>query len=147
MVGRMKTLIFLLGSLATMAQAETLPDPTRPPAAVLAAQQSAVADVTESEEAATGLQAVLLRRSGKPLAIINGQTVHLGGKLGDARLVRLTETTAVLDGPNGRETLRLIQDVSRKDRPVARLAAVKHGKNHKKSVQTAQRQIPNSLKK
>lgn len=150
MVGRMKTWIFLLGllALATTAnglQAETLPDPTRPPAAVLAAQQAATTEAEAAvEPAAGGLQAVLLRRPGKPLAIINGQTVHLGGKLGEARLVGLTETTVVLDGPNGRETLRLIQEVSRKDHLPA---AAKQNKSTRKSVRTVQRQTPNSLKK
>lgn len=94
-------------SAAAAAHADSqLPDPTRPPASMLA-------PVTAAEEAplAGGLQSILLPKpgsGGKPRAIIHGQTVELGGQVGDARLVHLTETTAVLLGPAGREVLRLL---------------------------------------
>jgi len=80
----------------------TLADPTRPPAAFDASPAAASAP-----SAASGLQAVIMRPGRKPLAVINGSTVLLGGKLGDATLVHLSESEAVLQGPSGREVLRL----------------------------------------
>lgn len=87
-------------------------DPTRPPAVLVETS----APETEETEAPPplGLQTVLLRKNAKPLAIINGQSVELGGLLGELRLIRLTETEAVLQGPNGQEILRLMPDAERK---------------------------------
>lgn len=84
-----------------------LPDPTRPPASILA---PVVATGDEAPHSA-GLQSILLpkpRSGSKPRAIIHGQTVEIGGRVGEARLVHLTETTAVLQGPEGREVLHLV---------------------------------------
>ena len=79
-----------------------LADPTRPPAALVASPVAAPAP-----SAVSGLQTVIMRPGRKPLAVINGSTVLLGGKLGDATLVHLSESEAVLLGPAGREVLRL----------------------------------------
>lgn len=87
---------------------ETLPDPTRPPAAMIDGQGSAVASVTTGPV----LQSVLLSRSRKS-AIIGGERVELGGLYGDARLVRLSEREAVLEGPEGRTVLRLLPEADR----------------------------------
>ena len=84
----------------------TLADPTRPPAAFDASPAAAFAPGPVS-----GLQAVIMRPGRKPLAVINGSTVLLGGKLGDATLVHLSESEAVLLGPAGREVLRLTPGV------------------------------------
>ncbi len=83
-----------------------LADPTRPPAAFAALPAAASAPGPVS-----GLQAVIMRPGRKPLAVINGSTVLLGGKLGDATLVHLSESEAVLLGPAGREVLRLTPGV------------------------------------
>lgn len=106
MVARMKTK--LVGVLAVMSaavqvQADDLRDPTRPPAAMLApaAAASAVADAPQ-------LQSVLLGKGRPPAAVISGQLVLLGGRLGDAKLVRVTERGAVLKGPQGETTLALM---------------------------------------
>ena len=81
------------------------PDPTRP--ADFAAPAGAVA-------APAGLQAVLLRPKGGSVAVINGQTVAVGERVGDARLVSLSANEAVLVGPNGREVLRLAPAAEKK---------------------------------
>ncbi|GAB1392149.1 hypothetical protein MASR1M60_03120 [Rhodocyclaceae bacterium] len=85
-----------------------LADPTRPPL-----QATAPAGDTASSAAipaATGLQSIMLSRNGKgrPAAMINGEIVQLGGKVGEARLVKVEEDHVVLLGAEGRETLRLM---------------------------------------
>lgn len=80
---------------------EPLPDPTRPPAAVEAPQPG------EAGSAVPVLQSVILGKGRKPMAIISGQRVELKGRFGEARLTRLSETEAVLDGPQGRQVLKL----------------------------------------
>jgi MSHA biogenesis protein MshK len=109
MVARMKTNVVAV--LAVMAaavqvqqvQADDLRDPTRPPTAMLApaAAASAPADAPQ-------LQSVLLGKGRPPAAVISGQLVLLGGRLGDAKLVRVTERGAVLKGPQGETTLALM---------------------------------------
>jgi len=88
--------------------AETLPDPTRPPAAMLAASAAASAPT-----GALQLQSVLIGPGRTPAAVISGQLVLVGGRVGDTRLVRVSERSAVLRGPNGDTTLALIPESSR----------------------------------
>lgn len=84
------------------AQAPTA-DPTRPPAAL----DAAAAATAKAVPPAAGLQTIIRRQGAKPVAVINGETVELGGKIGAATLVRLGDAEAVLQGPQGREVLRL----------------------------------------
>lgn len=105
MAGRLKLLlagILVAPGWGTAVQAQ-LADPTKPPVAVSAPTP----DAPNAAAASTGLQSIILRKSGKPAALINGEVVELGGKLGEARLVRITEDSVVLKGPEGEETLRL----------------------------------------
>ena len=97
------------------ATATSLKDPTQPPASFSATLAG------ESGLSATGapgggrLRSIILpRRGGTPSALIDGQIVRLGSKLGDTRLIRLTESEAVLVGPAGKETLYLTPDVTKK---------------------------------
>ena len=85
----------------------------RPPAA---AGETAPAASTGSEgmpATSNGLQTIILGRGRKPMAVINGIAVGLGDKVGEARLVKLSETQAVLQGPGGKETLYLTPGVER----------------------------------
>lgn len=98
----------ILWLAAVSASAQTaLPDPTRPPAGVAVGVPEA--------EAMTGpvLQSVLIPRHGKPVAIIGGQQVRLGGLYGESRLIRLSEREAVLEGPGGIERLLLTPGVEK----------------------------------
>ncbi|MDO8958715.1 MAG: hypothetical protein Q7U85_03160 [Rhodocyclaceae bacterium] len=109
MARRLITVLALL-AMAGVAHAQ-LADPTRPPAALgLAAGDPAGAAVFESG----GLQSVILRKGGKPAALINGSVVELGGKVGEARLIKVSEDSVVLRGPQGDETLRLIPAAEKK---------------------------------
>jgi len=106
---RFALLLFLV-ALPGMAQAQHT-DPTRP-----AIDISAGADPSlETGIAAnSGLQSVILRKSGKPAALINGVVVELGGKVDEARLVKVGEDHVVLRGPLGDETLRLMPTAEKK---------------------------------
>jgi MSHA biogenesis protein MshK len=57
---------------------------------------------------------VILKRQGKPAALINGEVVELGGKVGAATLVKVSEDAVVLKGPDGEEILRLIPSAEKK---------------------------------
>ncbi len=84
--------------------AQNLSDPTQPPAALLAPQQG-----VEATPGAPQLQSVLLSRNpgGRAVAVISGQTVRLGGKVGDAVLVRIAQNEVVLRRGKALETLKL----------------------------------------
>ena len=96
----MKTLIaLLLGVMNGIAAAQGLSDPTRPPGG-----QSESADAVGS--GGPVLQSVMLSPSRK-VAVISGEMVALGGRYGAAKLVRLTETEAVLKNGEDVTVLRL----------------------------------------
>ena len=82
-----------------------LTDPTRP------------ADARDSAVAAGApqgpvLQSVLIS-PGRRIAVIDGQTVPLGGRFGAATLVAVTETEVVLKEGNARRHLRLLPAVEK----------------------------------
>lgn len=90
--------------------AEDLNDPTRPPAM----EGAAGADVAQPSDLAPVLQAVTLSKS-RRVAVISGQEVALGGKFGDATLIRLTDSKAVLRSPDGTlQTLSMYGRVEKK---------------------------------
>lgn len=105
------TALFALAAFASLAamhgaaRAQPLPDPMRPPAALAAPAAPASA---AAPEGALELQSVLVGRDRTPAAVISGQLVTLGGRVRDARLVRVSERSAVLRGPQGETTLPLI---------------------------------------
>lgn len=95
----------------TVAHAQGLPDPTRPPASIENPQPAA----GEAGEGATAsvLQAIIRREGEKPAAVIGGTFVVLGGKVGDGKLVRIGEDFVVVRGPAGDERLRLMAGVEK----------------------------------
>ena len=103
----------MLGMLALLivpgiAMAQALTDPTRPPAEISASPALVGQAAVDS-----GLQSVIIspvRRA----AIINGQTVELGAKHGDAKLVEVSESRVVLQGAQGRQVLQLFPGVELK---------------------------------
>lgn len=83
--------------------AEILPDPTKPPAEVSAPQGAFV-------PAGNALQTIIISPH-RRAAIIDGQTVELGAKHGDVRLIEVSEGGVVLEGSEGRKTLALFPSV------------------------------------
>lgn len=93
-------------------RAETLPDPTRPPAFLFA---PADGDGPPAEASGGGLilQSVLIapnRRS----AIIGGRTLEVGDRFGDFTLMRVSEGEVQLRGPKGSRTLKLFPAVTKR---------------------------------
>ncbi len=109
MAGRLMPamLLMLLASGALQAQNA---DPTRPAIDVGAVTAGGAAPA----EAAAGLQSIIQRKHGRPAALINGTVVELGGKVGEARLVKIGDDHVVLRGALGSETLRLTPGIEKK---------------------------------
>jgi MSHA biogenesis protein MshK len=107
----------LIANLCFAAQAmagDELPDPTRPPAALIKSSATSANGAGADASGGSALQSVILRKGHKPVAIIAGERVELGGVYGGARLINVTESRVVLDGPSGRETLLLTPAVEKK---------------------------------
>lgn len=95
-------------------QAQTLlPDPTRPPAGISAPMPDAGQSGPSGQIAGPLLQSVMIPKKGKPVAVIGGQQVRLGQRVGQSRLIRLTEREAVLEGPAGIERLLLTPGIEK----------------------------------
>ncbi len=103
MTRRYRLSLLLAVSVAAGPVLAQAPDPTRPAAALMT--QDAAGGV--GAPAASGVQAVILRRAGKSAAVINGQYVEVGGKLGDKRVLKISESEVVLMGEAGREVLKV----------------------------------------
>ena len=105
----------LLLCVSQIAAAEPLPDPTLP-AIDLNSSGTGVADVVPDEVVPDevvprGLQSVIISPNYQA-AIINGETVTLGGKYGDSRLVEIRDNSVVLQNTPGRRVLELFPKVS-----------------------------------
>ena len=87
--------------------AEELSDPTMPPASMAAPVADAVVEVKPA-----GLQSILISKQ-RRAAIIDGETVELGGIHGAAKLIEVNEGNVVLRGAQGRQVLSLFPDVSK----------------------------------
>lgn len=87
------------------ARAQALTDPTRPPNANAPAEAA-------QEAGGTQLQSVLISPR-RRLAIINGTMVPLGGMLGEAKVVKITETEVVLQRGEEKEVLKLFPGVDK----------------------------------
>ena len=106
----MKRIIALLIAALASASAQAAPfaDPTRPP--------NVTAETGSGGQAAAAgprLESVLIAPD-RRIAVISGQRVPLGGKYGEARVVRISESEVVLQNGDQRETLKLFPDVEKK---------------------------------
>jgi MSHA biogenesis protein MshK len=92
--------------------AEDLPDPTRPPAGIFATGSGTGSgsgrEVTESRS--TGLHTIIISET-RRAAIIDGQTVELGGEHGGAKLIEVNEGGVVMQRAQSRQVLALFPDV------------------------------------
>jgi len=84
-----------------------LADPTRLPA-ILFEPVAAASGAAESQP--TRLSSIIISRT-RRAAIIDGETVELGDKHGDDRLIQVNEGGVVLKGTQGRQVLTLFPDV------------------------------------
>lgn len=112
-----KPFLVLMAMLPAVGLAQ-VPDPTRPPSA-MGGTDTASGMALQSFDA--GVQTVIVRKSGKSGALINGQYVEVGGKLGDKKVVKITETEVVLQGEGGREIMKTTPAIEKT--PTAKPAA------------------------
>lgn len=108
------TAVFIACGLAllavmTVAQAQGLPDPTRPPAAVTALPDAKGGPTPET----ASVQTIIQRQGARPAAVINGEYVELGGRVGDARVVRITDGAVTLRSDGSQEVLTLTPGIER----------------------------------
>src|SRR5512144_2472528 len=92
-----------------VATAETLPDPTRP--AIDLGAASGAGGAAPAEAVPQGLQSIIVSPHYRA-AIINGETVILGGKIGDSTLVEVRENSVVLQNAQGRRVMELFPKVN-----------------------------------
>jgi MSHA biogenesis protein MshK len=92
--------LLLLSTIPAISSAQTLVDPTKPPDELS----------TRPGAAANDLESIIISPT-RRAAIINGQTVELGGKSGDIRLIEVSESGVVLQGSKGRQVLSLFPNV------------------------------------
>jgi len=95
----------LAASIASQtACAQTLADPTRPPAALGARVDAA----GSAGDGLPRLQSILIARGGgRQVAVIDGETVRLGDNYKGARVARMTQTEVELVRGRERQVLRL----------------------------------------
>ena len=125
---RKRAIPWMAAAAATLAvasvQAQALTDPTRPP------QANAASSGEPQDTPGTQLQSVLIS-SGRKIAVINGATVPLGGMVGEARVVKITESEVTLKKGDETEVLKLFPGVDKQPsrRGARRAAAATPGPN------------------
>jgi len=106
-VGSWCLLLALTGMSASPALAQALRDPTRPP--FFSSARGPAGPATPS---VWNLQSVLISPE-RRYAIINGEIVPLGGSIGGAELVAITEERVTLRTADGLRVVRLFPNVRR----------------------------------
>lgn len=96
-----------LGMATAATRAQALQDPTRPPAALVAAGKGASTAPVALE--GPRLQSILIARTpgGRHVAVIDGQTVRPGETFKGARVEHMTATQVVLSKDGRKQTLKL----------------------------------------
>lgn len=116
--------------MPVLSAAGELSDPTLPPVSIAAPLDESI-KVKENQP--VGLQFVLISPH-RRAAIIDGQTVELGGRFGGGKLIEVNETNVVLKTPQGRQVLTLYPDVNMtKNKVAAKASAANVRTGHKPS--------------
>lgn len=116
--------VFAVSALVTMQSSAWADDPTRPP-------DAAAVGVDQEGYSGPVLHSVFLPAHGggktRPAALINGQRIEVGQRLGEWRLVSVNESSATLVGPEGRQVLHLTPGVD-KTRPASAISRRSSGR-------------------
>ncbi len=110
LTARILCAVLLLAVTGTLAAAQGLIDPTRPPAEFLMPTGNAAAVAVP---AAGGGQVIILSSSRKEVTA-NGQTSKLGGKLGDATVVGITDSEVTTRNGGLIEKIRLYGNIEKR---------------------------------
>jgi MSHA biogenesis protein MshK len=97
-----------LCAVSPFASAESLSDPTRPPASLGFAHAT-----LQTVASGPVLQSVFIS-AGQKVAIISGQTVSLGGRYGDSEVVKITDGEVTLLSGKSLRTLKLFPNVEKR---------------------------------
>ncbi len=100
-------LVVSLGAARSLAQG--LNDPTRPPREIIGGS----ADAHEPAGDWSPVQVVIISKDRRQ-ATINGRTVNLGERYGNATVVGISDEEIVLQRPEATETVKLYSSVQRK---------------------------------
>jgi MSHA biogenesis protein MshK len=100
-----RLMLVLALATASGAFAQVLQDPTRPP--------SASPSVQDTKSESSRLQSVLIS-PGRKLAVIDGRTVTLGERVGDARVVAIAPAQVILQRGAEYQTLKLHPGIEKK---------------------------------
>jgi len=108
----------VLSAVLLPVHAEDLPDPTRPPASIFAPAAKTGIGRKAVAKSSSGLHSIIISET-RRAAIIDGQTVELGGQLGKARLVEVNAGSVVLQRGKNRQVLTLFPgvEITRKELP------------------------------
>lgn len=110
--GMMRALLVLTIALdASSVNAADFPDPTRPPASLMDAGDEAALGQKTTVAPSAGLQSTIIS-STRRAAIIDGKTVELGAKHGEAQLIEVNEGNVVLQNGSVRQVLSLFPRVN-----------------------------------
>ncbi len=90
--------------------AEDFSDPTRPPSVAAGAPAAGTTVAAPVEK--SGLDSIIISKN-RRAAILDGQTVELGGKHGDAKLIEIAPDRVVLQTAHGRQVKMLFPDVKK----------------------------------
>jgi MSHA biogenesis protein MshK len=122
--------IAALGAPRVLAQG--LSDPTRPPREILGGSADAYVPAASSSP----VQVVIISKDRRQ-ATINGRTVNLGGRYGNATVVRITDEEIVLQRPEATETIKLYSSVQRRKHWPAAQAEVEAAGRQKEETHEA----------
>jgi MSHA biogenesis protein MshK len=100
----------ILSAVLFPVHAEDLPDPTRPPASIFAPAVKTGIGRKAVAKSSSGLRSIIISET-RRAAIIDGQTVELGGQLGKAMLVEVNAGSVVLQRGKSRQVLTLFPGV------------------------------------
>ncbi len=117
-----RAILILLAAPSALAQG--LSDPMRPP------REISGRDADPAEVGLSPAQVIVISRD-RTQATINGQTVPLGGRYGNATLVRITDEEIVLRRAETTEVIRLYSSVNRRMRVSAGRTATKAAEGRK----------------
>ena len=103
--------------LTGMAGAAPFGDPTQPPA---------LRDAGDASMASGGprVESILIAPD-RRLAVINGEQVTVGSRVGSGAVVRITDTEVVVRGADGEQTLKLFPELARSAAAPAKKGASK----------------------
>jgi len=115
MVASLNKFIIMAGLLCnglTAFAVDLLPDPTKPAVEIRYDTDADKGDVAETAPVLKkeGLQSIMISPQYRA-AVINGETIALGGKIGDATLVEVRENSVVLQGAEGKRVMELFPGV------------------------------------